>query len=109
MSPPPPILPHPGADGASPAAASLCSLLNSNKFTLIGDNAFAGLSHLQYLCVGRGRGQGDGTRRAGVPAGDRAPQGGRATVSSHPRFIENNDIQALSKATFRGLKSLTHL
>uniref|UniRef100_A0A8C5IJ33 Leucine rich repeat LGI family member 3 n=1 Tax=Junco hyemalis TaxID=40217 RepID=A0A8C5IJ33_JUNHY len=39
-------------------------LLNSNKFTLIGDNAFAGLSHLQYL------------------------------------FIENNDIQALSKATF---------
>ncbi|NXX81580.1 LGI3 protein, partial [Urocolius indicus] len=52
---------------------SLCSLLNSNKFTLIGDNAFAGLSHLQYL------------------------------------FIENNDIQALSKATFRGLKSLTHL
>uniref|UniRef100_A0A8B9G0N6 Leucine rich repeat LGI family member 3 n=1 Tax=Amazona collaria TaxID=241587 RepID=A0A8B9G0N6_9PSIT len=32
-----------------------------------------------------------------------------ATISSHPRFIENNDIQALSKATFRGLKSLTHL
>ncbi|NXW39032.1 LGI3 protein, partial [Phaetusa simplex] len=85
-------------------------LLNSNKFTLIGDNAFAGLSHLQYLCVGtgmgtRGRhGEGGGTRR-----GDRAPRGGRATVSSHPRFIENNDIQALSKATFRGLKSLTHL
>ena len=25
------------------------------------------------------------------------------------RFIENNDIQALSKHTFRGLKSLTHL
>uniref|UniRef100_A0A668AP77 Leucine-rich repeat LGI family, member 3 n=1 Tax=Myripristis murdjan TaxID=586833 RepID=A0A668AP77_9TELE len=25
------------------------------------------------------------------------------------RFIENNDIQALSKYTFRGLKSLTHL
>ena len=31
----------------------LCRLLNSNKFTLIGDNAFTGLSHLQYLCVGR--------------------------------------------------------
>ncbi|XP_017587937.1 PREDICTED: leucine-rich repeat LGI family member 3 [Corvus brachyrhynchos] len=30
---------------------SLCSLLNSNKFTLIGDNAFAGLSHLQYLFI----------------------------------------------------------
>lgn len=30
----------------------LCRLLNSNKFTLIGDNAFTGLSHLQYLCVG---------------------------------------------------------
>ncbi|KAF3818373.1 hypothetical protein GH733_011790 [Mirounga leonina] len=28
-------------------------LLNSNKFTLIGDNAFTGLSHLQYLCVAR--------------------------------------------------------
>ena len=31
----------------------LFRLLNSNKFTLIGDNAFTGLSHLQYLCVGR--------------------------------------------------------
>uniref|UniRef100_A0A8C0QK26 Leucine rich repeat LGI family member 3 n=1 Tax=Chelonoidis abingdonii TaxID=106734 RepID=A0A8C0QK26_CHEAB len=30
---------------------SLCSLLNSNKFTLIGDDAFTGLSHLQYLYV----------------------------------------------------------
>ncbi|NWQ60405.1 LGI3 protein, partial [Neopipo cinnamomea] len=30
---------------------SLGSLLNSNKFTLIGDNAFAGLSHLQYLFI----------------------------------------------------------
>lgn len=37
-------------------------LLNSNKFTLIGDNAFIGLSHLQYLCVG-GKGQGQGRRR----------------------------------------------
>ncbi|XP_029814297.1 leucine-rich repeat LGI family member 3 [Manacus vitellinus] len=36
-------------------------------------------------------------------------EGGRATVSSCHRFIENNDIQALSKGTFRGLKSLTHL
>lgn len=35
---------------------SLCSLLNSNKFTLIGDDAFTGLSHLQYLCVGWGHG-----------------------------------------------------
>uniref|UniRef100_A0A8D1R9T7 Leucine rich repeat LGI family member 3 n=1 Tax=Sus scrofa TaxID=9823 RepID=A0A8D1R9T7_PIG len=26
-------------------------LLNSNKFTLIGDNAFTGLSHLQYLFI----------------------------------------------------------
>uniref|UniRef100_A0A8C0IYI1 Leucine rich repeat LGI family member 3 n=1 Tax=Chelonoidis abingdonii TaxID=106734 RepID=A0A8C0IYI1_CHEAB len=30
---------------------SLCSLLNSNKFTLIGDDAFTGLSHLQYLFI----------------------------------------------------------
>ncbi|KAF7476538.1 Hypothetical predicted protein [Marmota monax] len=55
------------------SSARLLRLLNSNKFTLIGDNAFTGLSHLQYL------------------------------------FIENNDIWALSKFTFRGLKSLTHL
>lgn len=50
-----------------------------------------------------GHGEGGGTRR------DRSPLGSRATISSCPRFIENNDIQALSKATFRGLKSLTHL
>ncbi|KAK4808222.1 hypothetical protein QYF61_006807 [Mycteria americana] len=86
-------------------------LLNSNKFTLIGDNAFAGLSHLQYLCVGWGRGHGDGDG-PGEGRGilrDQSPGGSRATISSRPRFIENNDIQALSKATFRGLKSLTHL
>ncbi|EHH64032.1 Leucine-rich glioma-inactivated protein 3 [Macaca fascicularis] len=29
----------------------LLQLLNSNKFTLIGDNAFTGLSHLQYLFI----------------------------------------------------------
>ncbi|XP_050796000.1 leucine-rich repeat LGI family member 3 isoform X1 [Gopherus flavomarginatus] len=57
-------------------------LLNSNKFTLIGDNAFTGLSHLQYLYV---------------------------RLSFAPGFIENNDIRSLSKFTFRGLKSLTHL
>lgn len=32
-----------------------------------------------------------------------------SVVGSFLRFIENNDIQALSKYTFRGLKSLTHL
>nr|XP_032656816.1 leucine-rich repeat LGI family member 3 isoform X1 [Chelonoidis abingdonii] len=57
-------------------------LLNSNKFTLIGDDAFTGLSHLQYLYV---------------------------CLSFTPGFIENNDIRSLSKFTFRGLKSLTHL
>lgn len=40
----------------------LCRLLNSNKFTLIGDNAFTGLSHLQYLCVGRKGELGGGLR-----------------------------------------------
>lgn len=37
------------------------------------------------------------------------PSAQPCSLSSCPRFIENNDIQALSKATFRGLKSLTHL
>ncbi|NWR39635.1 LGI3 protein, partial [Tachuris rubrigastra] len=37
--------------GADTSPLSLGSLLNSNKFTLIGDNAFAGLSHLQYLFI----------------------------------------------------------
>lgn len=40
----------------------LSRLLNSNKFTLIGDDAFTGLSHLQYLCVGR-KGEGLGGLR----------------------------------------------
>lgn len=31
--------------------ASVCRLLNSNTFTAISDDAFAGLSHLQYLWV----------------------------------------------------------
>jgi len=53
---------------------------------------------------GRGEGRGIGRDRSW---GYRT--GASATISSCPRFIENNDIQALSKATFRGLKSLTHL
>lgn len=47
----------------TPPPLSLRSLLNSNKFTLIGDNAFAGLSHLQYLCVTWGHGDREGTGR----------------------------------------------
>lgn len=43
----------------------LCRLLNSNKLTLIGDNAFTGLSHLQYLCVGRKGELGEGLRTDG--------------------------------------------
>ncbi|NWY06276.1 LGI3 protein, partial [Nothoprocta ornata] len=75
-------------------------LLNSNKLALIGDGAFAGLSHLQYLCVA-------GTRAGGTGTG--AAWGQAPASPPAPRFIENNDIQALSKGTFRGLKSLTHL
>lgn len=48
---------------------------------------------------------GGGVRGGCPPCPRRSP----ASLSSRPRFIENNDIQALSKATFRGLKSLTHL
>lgn len=44
---------------------ALCSLLNSNKFTLIGDNAFTGLSHLQYLYVFPLQSAGVAGRRAG--------------------------------------------
>lgn len=35
--------------------------------------------------------------------------GARDVFSFFSSFIENNDIWALSKFTFRGLKSLTHL
>ncbi|NWU03628.1 LGI3 protein, partial [Urocynchramus pylzowi] len=71
---------------------------------------------------GTGRGQeGTGTQggTGGAQGGHRGtgghrgaqgdPRDGPVIPCSRCRFIENNDIQALSKGTFRGLKSLTHL
>ncbi|OBS72785.1 hypothetical protein A6R68_12656 [Neotoma lepida] len=63
-----------------------CLLFTSNTFSMIEDDAFMGLSYLQYLTVGLS-----------------------LTPPSPHSFIEDNKIGSISKNALRGLRSLTHL
>ncbi|KAM7321333.1 hypothetical protein ACRRTK_019425 [Alexandromys fortis] len=92
-----------------PSEVISLTLVNA-AFSEIQDGAFSHLPLLQFLSLSVAPGLGSGLRCKKISAGgvfDSERQLRQVLIFSS--FIENNDIWALSKFTFRGLKSLTHL
>uniref|UniRef100_A0A8C3BZ13 Leucine rich repeat LGI family member 3 n=1 Tax=Cairina moschata TaxID=8855 RepID=A0A8C3BZ13_CAIMO len=72
-------------------------LLNSNKFTLIGDNAFAGLPHLQYLFI----------ENNDIQALSKATFRGLKSLTH--LSLANNNLQTLPRDLFKPLDILSDL